>query len=172
MELREMEKALASNIFTLRKEHGLSQEEVAKEIGVKQQVYALYEHGMRIPRLGILMRLASFYDISLDTIASFKPQKESYLSKFKTNLQILDRYHVNYRMLKQNKQNKDIEIFISGMRELPLLNNSELQSVIKKTIADMYQDNSLICDTFQLFFKKALLEMELKNSLKEKEKDR
>lgn len=54
--------------LSLRKEHSLSQKDVAEALFVKQNAYSYYENGGRdIPTI-TLIRLADFYDVSVDYI--------------------------------------------------------------------------------------------------------
>ena len=50
----------------LRKHQELSQEELAKEIGVLQSTYSRYEQGTREPDFVTLKKLANFFDVSID----------------------------------------------------------------------------------------------------------
>lgn len=59
----------SERLIELRKEENLSQKEVAKEIGVAVRAYQHYEYGEREPQLSTLVRIADFYDVSLDYLA-------------------------------------------------------------------------------------------------------
>lgn len=52
----------------LRKRLGLTQTAVADNIGIAQQTYAGYESGKHEPSIEITIRLANFYNISMDYI--------------------------------------------------------------------------------------------------------
>ncbi len=54
------------NIKKLRLEKGLSQEYVAKYLGVTQQAYANYERGARQADYSTLEKLSTFFDVSID----------------------------------------------------------------------------------------------------------
>lgn len=51
---------------TAREKAGLSQDEVAKKIGVSQAAYSYYESGLKTPLLPVATRLASVLHTSLD----------------------------------------------------------------------------------------------------------
>ena len=53
-------------IKTLRLEQELTQTEIAKKIGVCQNTYSNYEHGIINIPLDILIKLADFYNVSID----------------------------------------------------------------------------------------------------------
>ena len=59
----------SERLIELRKEENLSQKEVGKEIGVAVRAYQHYEYGEREPQLSTLVRIADFYDVSLDYLA-------------------------------------------------------------------------------------------------------
>lgn len=50
----------------LREDHDLTQEQLAKKINITQRAYSHYENGEREIPLEILIRLADFYDVTLD----------------------------------------------------------------------------------------------------------
>jgi len=61
---------ISMNLQTLRKRHGLSQEEVAGRIGVSRQAVAKWESGDTTPDLTNAMALAQLYDVSLDDLVN------------------------------------------------------------------------------------------------------
>lgn len=52
----------------LRQEHDKTQKEVADYLNVKQNTYSQYENGKRQIPVDILMRLADYYDVSVDCL--------------------------------------------------------------------------------------------------------
>ena len=50
----------------LREQRGLSQGEAAKRIGIARTTYSNYEAGNREPDIDTLIRMADFYDVSID----------------------------------------------------------------------------------------------------------
>ena len=52
----------------LREDHDLKQEEVAKLLGIQQTVYSRYERGARTFPLEHLVKLAEFYQVSVDAL--------------------------------------------------------------------------------------------------------
>lgn len=54
------------NLKKLRKERGLSQQELADEFGVTQQSIYKYENGHAQPDLDMLVRLADYFSTSVD----------------------------------------------------------------------------------------------------------
>ena len=61
-----MKKILATRLKQCRKKCGLSQREVAIYCDISETAYQNYELMARIPRLEILIRIADYFDVSLD----------------------------------------------------------------------------------------------------------
>lgn len=58
----------------LRKEKGVSQKDVAKEIGVTLSAYSNYEQGIREPSNQILINLCKYYNVSADYLLGLKDE--------------------------------------------------------------------------------------------------
>ncbi|MCM1307051.1 MAG: helix-turn-helix transcriptional regulator [Butyrivibrio sp.] len=56
-------------LSVLRKQSGLTQEQLAEELNVSRQAVSKWERGEAVPDLNILIALADFYDIDLDSLA-------------------------------------------------------------------------------------------------------
>ena len=59
----------SERLIELRDGRNLSQKEVAREFGVVVRAYQRYEYGEREPQLSVLVRIADFYNVSLDYLA-------------------------------------------------------------------------------------------------------
>ena len=98
----------------LRKEKKLSQEEIAKKINVSQRTYSNYENGQREPSIETLIKLAEFYNITLDTLAGIETKKLEPLTE-------KERYIIHkFRELKKTYQDKieeRIETFLEQQTE-------------------------------------------------------
>lgn len=64
--------SFSKKIKNLRKENKFTQVYVAKNIGVKYQSYQNYERGVTLPTLENLIKLADFYNVSLDFLIDRK----------------------------------------------------------------------------------------------------
>ena len=58
----------AEHLLQLRKEKGIKQPDLAKQLGISLRAYQYYESGEREPTLSTLIALADFYDLSLDEL--------------------------------------------------------------------------------------------------------
>ena len=59
---------LSENIYKLRRESGLSQEQLAEKIGVSRQTISKWEGGLSKPELDKLKALSEFFQITLDEL--------------------------------------------------------------------------------------------------------
>ncbi len=50
----------------LRKQHGLTLDDVEEELGIGRGTYNNYENGKTFPKLKTLIEMASFYDVTID----------------------------------------------------------------------------------------------------------
>ena len=62
-------------IRDLREDSDLTQEQVAEMLGVKQTTYSKYELGKILVPIDILIRLADFYQVSLDYLVGRSNRK-------------------------------------------------------------------------------------------------
>ena len=60
----------------LREQRGLTQQIVAKAIGVDRTTYAKYESGLSEPNHEITIKLAEFYNVSIDDLMGYNSKKE------------------------------------------------------------------------------------------------
>ena len=67
---------LYKNLIILREKKGISQKEIAQELGVSLHTYQRYEYGEKEPRASTLILLADYYKISLDELVCRKWPKE------------------------------------------------------------------------------------------------
>ena len=73
----------AERIRELRIEHGLTQEEVGKIIGVKRYAVYSYEKGRACPEMKGLVALADYFDVSLDYLCCRTDQPQGKLYECK-----------------------------------------------------------------------------------------
>lgn len=59
---------MQNNLRKLRRERGLTQIAVQMKTGIEQALLSKFENGSRIPPTDTLIRLADFYDVSMDYI--------------------------------------------------------------------------------------------------------
>ena len=59
---------LPSNLKKLRKDKGITQQELANKLGIKRSLIGSYEEGRAEPKLETMQNLALFYGLSIDDI--------------------------------------------------------------------------------------------------------
>lgn len=68
-----MTNQLADNLKLLRKQKGLTQEELAETFGVTSQSISKWELGINYPDITILPMIAQFYKVSIDELLGYVP---------------------------------------------------------------------------------------------------
>lgn len=79
------------NIKELRKERGMTQKELADEIGVSQGAVFFWEKEINEPTAGVLIKMAKFFGVSVDEILSVEKIPKSELPKEKLILEYFSR---------------------------------------------------------------------------------
>ena len=59
----------------LRKEKGLTQEQLAARLGVTKSVVSAYENSLRYPSYDILIRIASIFHVSTDYLLGVREER-------------------------------------------------------------------------------------------------
>lgn len=60
------------NLAILRKEKGLTQEDIAQQLGIARPSYTRYETGEREPDFKMVIKLADFFEVSIDHLLGRK----------------------------------------------------------------------------------------------------
>ncbi|MBQ4288845.1 MAG: helix-turn-helix transcriptional regulator [Clostridia bacterium] len=58
--------ALSEKLYELRKKGGLSQEQLAEQLGVSRQAVSKWESGKAVPESDTLISISRYYNVSLD----------------------------------------------------------------------------------------------------------
>ena len=58
---------ISKRIKTLREEHNLTQEELAKELNISRNAISNYENGVRTPDLNVIRDICEFFNVTLDS---------------------------------------------------------------------------------------------------------
>ena len=53
-------------LFELRFDRDLSQKEIAEYLGITRSSYGMYENGVREPNISTLIKIADYFNVSLD----------------------------------------------------------------------------------------------------------
>ena len=69
-------KSFKTVLSSLRKETGLSQRQVASDLGVSQALLSHYENGAREPKLEFVVKACNYYGVSADYILGRKAERD------------------------------------------------------------------------------------------------
>ena len=72
-----MELKLAENIRFFRKNKKMTQEQLAESLGVTVGAVSKWESAMTTPEISMIMRLAEFFDTSMDVLVGYHLQNKS-----------------------------------------------------------------------------------------------
>ena len=79
---------LQENIRFLRKQKGMTQGQLADELGIKRSLIGAYEEGRAVPKLLIIQQISLFFGLSIDQLLTIDLSKEE-IKPAKNNLKVL-----------------------------------------------------------------------------------
>lgn len=123
-----------NRIKQLRKEKGLSQAQLAKEVGISNQIISFYENNKREPKIETWQALADFFNVSVPYLQGIEDKRNNGYSKEYIYQQLDDAYKEPYT--------KDYEI------EPPFTNpvlsaKEEIEKYCKQNKINIPQDTDL-----------------------------
>lgn len=65
-----------NRIRNLREDNELTQREIAEKLYIAKKTYERYENNERIPSIDFMIRLADFYNVSIDYLCGRTDKKE------------------------------------------------------------------------------------------------
>lgn len=74
-----MSMSLGKKISELRKQRGLTQDELSEQLGVSAQAVSKWENDISCPDIMLLPQLAQILNVSVDELLSNEPPKETFL---------------------------------------------------------------------------------------------
>lgn len=69
---------MKNNIKTLREQRKMTQQECADIFGVKLRAWQTYEQGVSEPKFNILLKIADYFNVSLDYLLGREPVENSF----------------------------------------------------------------------------------------------
>lgn len=85
--------AFGENLEHIRKSQKVSQKQLGNALGLTQQMISSYEKGFSAPNMDILLQIAEFFNVSLDTLVGFhpeNPEEDSVENRFLSYFHTLD----------------------------------------------------------------------------------
>ena len=65
---------ISDNLVRLRKQKGITQDELASFLGVTKASVSKWENGQSMPDIMLLPEIATYYDVTVDTLLGYEPQ--------------------------------------------------------------------------------------------------
>lgn len=81
-----MELSLSANINKLRKEHSMTQEQLASALGVTFASVSKWERGVAMPELSLIVEMADLFEVSIDALIGYEfrnHDKENVIARLK-----------------------------------------------------------------------------------------
>ena len=72
-----VEQIIANNLIALRKNKNLKQSELSEAIGYSDKTISRWENGMSVPDISTLIKLAKFYNVSLEDLTKENAMQKS-----------------------------------------------------------------------------------------------
>lgn len=83
---------IGSFLRTLRKENGLTQEQIAEKMGVSARSVSRWENGNTMPDISILIELSDYYDVDLREILNGERKDDNMNAELKETLEMVANY--------------------------------------------------------------------------------
>ena len=162
MEIEQINKYVGSKIKDYRKSFGLSQEELAKKIGVGKTTISNYEVGIRSPKKPQMIKLSEVFDVAID---DFFPQTDSTRINVSSTLSEINKIS---SQLEEPRQKVVLDTASSQLKEqeeqkskiVSIKNEQE-----KFDLADLVDDNKVDWDKWVSFDGRPLTD-EVKEAMK------
>lgn len=78
----------SQRLRTLRKESGLTQSQLAQELGVSNKTISVYEKGTSLPTFDTLARIASYFDSTTDYLIGYSEERNPQIDKLSKELNL------------------------------------------------------------------------------------
>ena len=124
---------LAESLKKIRKQYKITQEDIARLLGISRSGYTYYETGKTVPSIETLQRLSAIYNTSIDAIVG-NPSKEIADSRYPSNIGSVSEGNADPLMYMK----KDEQTLIMAFR---LLSDEEKELLIKETIEKLESKN-------------------------------
>lgn len=73
------------NLKSLRMQNNLSQQQLAKTLGVKQNTLSNYENGITQPDLNLIIKISDYFNCSIDYLLGHQTKNTVYLDSLTEN---------------------------------------------------------------------------------------
>ncbi len=98
--------SISKNLRVLRHMHGLSQGDVARQIGVSRPAYGFWEKGTTKPKADKLAKLANLFDVTLSALT--KDTKDELIAVYDRLTEMRQEKVLSYTTLQEQEQIRDL----------------------------------------------------------------
>ena len=88
----------------LRKNKGVSQEQVAKDLNISMRAYQNYEYGQREPNIEMILKLAEYYDVTTDYLLGKESPSADPFENLKFTAEMEKEANEDYQKLTQQEK--------------------------------------------------------------------
>ena len=104
---------IGKKIFDLRKENGKTQKEIALYLKISQQAYANYESNKREPDIDTLIKIADYFDVSVDYLLGKSENKNKPADE---NISELDKKLITLLLELSPDEVQRVRDFVEGLK--------------------------------------------------------
>lgn len=109
---------IGKRLYELRKQYGLSQEEVAEKLQVSRQTVSKWENDLSIPDLVKANTLCSLYEISYEALFQNKKAQSKEIQLSYDDIDWTSAWSKKYPILAQYQETVDIKAYQTRMEDL------------------------------------------------------
>lgn len=116
---KEMTKKIGDNLKRLRKDNNLFQKQIAELLGVSVNVVSNWEKGRTPVDADVCIKLAKYYDVSINEILPTEKSEAKKLDKFKKYLNEYDPRNIHQRYYSLNEDHQEnVDSIISKLKSI------------------------------------------------------
>lgn len=103
---------IGNNIATLRKQKGITQEELANELGVSAQAVSKWENNSSCPDVSLLTKIADYFGITVDALLRADEQEivDETANKNEQHHKMGSNKKININIIQQNGKENNVKV--------------------------------------------------------------
>lgn len=161
-----MKTGIGTQLRALRKEHGMTQEQLAEALGVSVGAVSKWERNAAVPELELLTALAELFEVSLDVLVGFEIQPKNSLSPSEQLEQLLQKKQYREAISKAEHfllryPNRFSVVYRAGTLYTVVGFEENNQSYIKRSIELMERSISLLSQNTNPAISEASIQAEI-----------
>jgi HSP20 family protein len=113
--MKEQETSIENRLRELRKEHDLSQEELAEALGISRQSVIALEQGKYMPSLPLVVTMCNFFDSAFEEIFNFGQEMDQILGDNHPSIKVINNSHPELNKFEIEKPLDGLEVKETSM---------------------------------------------------------